>query len=742
MSTPIFIPRLIGGVSELPPSQRSPVFVDEQDNTYIDPGQGFNKRAGSEFIDGENEDGSLNVTSPLNEKQFIWMDRDDGEQFVVIIDPNLADTNDNVIQVFDLEGNQIDVIYDADDPREYLTSGTITPDQRIRGITVADAVFILNREVDTALTGDFITYRANSDDLRKNTNDNNLPSWFDFPQPPTGTVPDGDLEPDINGNVENNNLYYARQDEAGLPQGFYRAISIDEPPWYERLRTEPEFSVVDNNTMPIRMDFDGTGFTARLENYQPRRSGDSLLNPSASFFGNKVSDFLFSQNRLWLVSGEQIVASRSNDLTNFWLNSPAIITDQDFFDIGIAENQVNNIDHLVPFQDRLIAFTRANRQIEIGASGPFSINTISLRPIGDYDVAPYVQPVSMQDRLFFMSEKNFHNTVWTFHIDPETNMPRFDDWSRHAPEYIPATARQLSVSERHRKLFVLTRAEPEKIYINDGGAWYRWIFNEDTEVLSTRSFADHLYMIVRRDDKIWIERIFIGEPDEDTVEDGEEQLRTMGYGVRLDRKQLVQGVYDIQENTTTWTINHEDDKLDTIVLGPLWDTGEVGDPVVVRLAGIILEPDVTISEGQTLLTVEGQWAKNNEGEDSPVYIGRNYNMRVRLAQQFVRSQEGEALFGNTMLLSGRLRFKDTVYFRIEVQHHNRTDANEVEFIFTRANSTPLDADLIQEQGEQFFRILGRNDNVDITIVNDRPVPSLIVDGMINTKFVPQRKTPT
>lgn len=741
MATPIYIPSLIGGVSQLPQSQRNPQTVDVADNAELHPFNGISKRAGTDPIAGEADNESLDFDTTtagdpvdLETGVFVqWFNRDDGEQFIVLISPDKADTDADVVQIFNLEGEKQTVTYGTNDPRPYLVdnSSETATDQTFRAITVADGIFLLNRLVDTARTGDAITYVANSADLRGTSNANNLATWWDFPQPPTGTA--------TPGAVDDDNLYYARQDEAGLPSGFWAAVSTTQPPWYERVRTEPENSEVDINTMPILISFDGTDFEAEAGDYKPRLSGDDLLNPGASFFGNALSDMVFFQNRLWFTSLEQIVSSRAGDLLNYWQDSTEIRTDADPIDLSISENRVSNIDHMVPFNNSLILFTRSNKQMQVGAQGPFGPNTVFLQPIGNFGVAPYIQPVTLNDMVVFMGERNFFNTMWGYRIDAETQSAQFRELTAHADRYIPATARRIAVSQRHTKLFISTRAEPNVLYVWDTGAWTRFTFDSDTFILSHEVIDDTLYLLIVRDGSLWLESNPVGQPSDDVVDIGGGQFQTMGFGVRLDRKQSITGVYDDVENETTFTLPYEDSESNTIVLGPAWDTGEGEDAV--RLAGTILTPTVETVGGVTVLTVEGQWQQNAEETDAIVYVGRNYEMRIRLNHQYVRDENGVALFGNTQLLSGRLRFRNTVYFRVEVTPKGRF-TREVEFHFPRVGETPFDGPYVEETGEHFFRIMGRNEDTLIDIVNDLPVPSTIVDGQIDAKFIYQRKTPT
>jgi len=725
MATPIRIPHFLGGISRQPMSQRLPSMVEDAVNVTLDPIRGLGKRPGTMPV------AALDVLEPTQDKMFHWIDRDEDEQFLMIVDPAHGDSAVEVIQMFDLsDGSEVPVDYDSDDPRPYLTAGTLPLDQRYRALQIADGILLVNRDVETARNGAALTYIANSENLRNRTNANNLPTWDDFPHPPTGTAAEGVVDSD--------HLYYAREDAPNLPQGFYRASSTTQPPWYQRIRTEPANSEMDETTLPIRLDYDGTSFTASYADWRSRLAGDDLTNPGPPFIGQPISDMIIHQNRLMLASGERVASSRLNDLLNLWRNSDQIYTDSDPVEVPLSENRVNNIDHMILYANSVMLFTRANNQFQIMSQGPFSFSTVSLRPVGRYNSVPYARPIAMQDSIYFLSERNFTNHLWQYRYDPERG-DQFRDLSAHAEELIPATARKLIASERHGKLFILTRAEPHALYINEQGSWYRWLLDEGDEILDAETFGDELFMVIRRDGMLWLEKVFIALAPQDIFEVETDVFKTMGYSVLLDRRQEVQGVYDVGTNTTSWTLPYLDPLSSTLVLGPNWDTDD-SDPVQ-RLAGLILEVDVTEESGVTVLVAEGKYDVNDAGEPSPVYIGRDYEMRVKLSQLFVRDEEGHARFGNTTLLGGRLRFKDTAYFRVDVTPHKRF-TRSVEYLFPRVGSTALDGIFVQPQGSLYFRLLGRAADMTIEIVNDRPVPSFLIDGTIDSKFMPESKSPT
>ena len=745
MSIQLPIPGLVGGVSDIAPSQRPPHFVEEADNINISETNGLSDRPGTEFIGGEKDSGALDTTGSLerDEIKLGWIDRDEGEQFLYLIAPGLGDADADIVQVFDLDGNKRTVTYDGD-VREYLAANAAQGDarRRLRGLSIADATMLLNRTVLTDPVDGQITYKNGDGDLRQRANPKNVESWDSFDHPPTDTRDlDADPIPD-SGDVTDEALWFAREDTPGWPQGFYAAVSETQPPWFERIRTEGANSRINDLSMPVKLFFDGTDFELRKSDWRDRFAGDSTTNPLPGFFGNAISDMLFFQNRLFFGSGEILSTSQSKQLFDLWRRSEFQV-DSDPIDIQIPLNRVVNIDHMIPYRDSLLLLTNGARQLELRADGFYGPNSIAWHPTSSVSTVDYVNPVAMGNQVYFMGERNFAMTVYEYFTD-QMGENRAKEITEHIGEYIPASATQMEASESHNKLFVLTDAVPNAVYVAEirsrpgeasVAAWYRWTFGENTEVLSIQTFDDYLYMAVKRGDELFLERIHIDVAPQDVAGD---PLQTMGYSVRLDRKQLLQGVFDEDSGTTSWTLPFEDEHANEIVLGPTWDVDVGGQSQ--RLAGTRLTPEVTIEDNQTVLTVEGQYATNLADEEAPAYVGRPRDaMRVRLSRPILVDQNGNTPHGNLQILSGKLRFRKTGYFRVEITPEKR-ETRQVEYLFPRVGSTPLDGEFLHD-GEQFFRVLA-SDAAVIEIINDSPLPCNLISGEYQVKFTPNRKSPT
>lgn len=765
---PIRIPNLLGGVSRVSQSLRSTNEVEEMDNVELDPVRGAQKRPGSQFIVGEGVRSELTVSDPTNDLHFFWIDRAEGERFIGIIDPIATDL-DKVIQIFDLNGVEQAIEGDGDDDgsssvlsdaenallRSYLANGVGDLRRRLVSVTVEDATFLVNRTVITALKGGAITYRLIDLSLVRNqSNIQNKPAWSEFDQPPTDITP---VIPDLTGpgNIDSNSIWYARDDDVGQPTGFYWAVSGTQPPWFERIRTEGALSIVDEDTFPVRLDFDPSvspPFVLRPVTWIDRLSGDSTLNPGPSFIGNAISDLVFHQDRLFFLSGEAVVSSRAGDVFNMWINSHILLNDADPIDQRLLGNRTSIIDFGFSFQDALILLTRGSRQVELRANGPLAPSTAFLSNTTSLFGVEYVRPTSLASRLYFMGERDFANIVYQYAYDPNSFSNVAEEITTRVQGFIPAEASIITASEAHQQLFIITDAETNVIYIyrtvEENGqtvmrAWYRWEFDSGNEILTIQVFDDFLFVLVRRDSLIHLERIPLGTPQQDT-DNASGPIQTLGYNIPIDRKSTVTGVFTLATDTTKWTLPFVDSTIDELILGPAWDQDDPGDPEnPQRLASTrftLPELRVTIVGDTTELEVDGQFATNILGDAAVAFAGRSFNKRIRLSEIFFRDQQGIVIQGNLQLMTSVIRHRDTGFYALEVTPTKRSTQVH-EFVPVRVGSSDFNASILDTFGEFQPRVLARSRGSIIEITNDKPVPSSIVDIEFRAEFVPFAKSP-
>ena len=664
---------------------------------------------------------------------------------------------DEIIEVFDISnGTEETLTQPPDEVLAYLAFNSwvsgYDPARRLRSLTIADTTLMLARNVPTGLRGADITYRdGGGSDVRDNANSHNVTTWSDLEQPPTtfnSTIPDLSGEFGASTSIDRAEIWFTQEDDIGQPRGWWWATSGTQPPWYNRIRTEGANSMIDDRTFPMRLDFSGTTWSMQTATWTDRYSGDSATNPGPSFIGSGISDLSYHQDRLFLASGEVLASSQAGDLFNLWVQSEQLNVDSDPIDSPTSNNRVSNIQFIVPFREALLCTTSGSKQFELRSDGPLGPNTAFLTETTAVQSVDYVEPATLADQVYFVAERNFANILYEYFFDPNQSSNKANDVTRPVRGYIPAQISQIAAATAHNTLFMLTDAETANIYcykpvFDDKNrkvmsSFYRWTFESGTDILSINVFDEELYMVVRRNSLLWLERVAIEQPEVDVVNTTE----SMGYQVRLDQRLSLQGVYSASLNTTTWTIPFVDllDENYEIVLGPGWDV-DVGNDEQ-RLAGTRFDsPTVTADGSNSFLTVPGQYEDNLNGDPEIAYVGKQYTKTVELSEQFARSEDGRPVQGTVRLLSGKIRHKDTGFYGVRVTALNRT-ARTYEFIFTRTGSTALDASFIEDDGLFEFRNLGKAHSTRIEIINDSPLPSTIVDLEFLAMFRPSKKDPT
>ena len=129
------IPNLIQGISQQPDAQRDPTQAAIQINGVSSIAEGLRKRDFTRSI-------ARVSTSSFGDAFIHSILRDQSEEYLAVI-------TDSGIQVFDLEGNEINVV-ENNNSFDYLSSVTDAR-QQIRAVTVADYTFITNLNTVTAM---------------------------------------------------------------------------------------------------------------------------------------------------------------------------------------------------------------------------------------------------------------------------------------------------------------------------------------------------------------------------------------------------------------------------------------------------------------------------------------------------------------------------------------------------------------------------------------------------------------
>ena len=183
--------------------------------------------------------------------------------------------------------------------------------------------------------------------------------------------------------------------------------------WEECLDPVAIRGKLDN--MPVKCDRQADGsFLISKSDWDLPKVGNADNNNNPSFApqcdenyneitaGQKINDLFFYRNRFGIASEDSIVLTETANYTNFYIKTAIQILDTDPIDIGLASNQASKIHFVKPFNESLYVFTKY-AQYELRSDAGFTPLTVSVENVSNYPMAINVEPVVLNDSLYFIS---------------------------------------------------------------------------------------------------------------------------------------------------------------------------------------------------------------------------------------------------------------------------------------------------------------------------------------------------
>lgn len=296
---------------------------------------------------------------------------------------------------------------------------------------------------------------------------------------------------------------------------YYVRYDGDTQLWTECARPETP-TTLDSSTMPQGLVRNADmSFTLKPLDWDDRDVGDEDSNPEPSFVGATINDIFFYRNRLGVISGENVILSRSASFFNFWFASVVDMQDTDPIDLAVSHNSVSILYHAVPFDEELLLFSN-DTQFLLRADGILSPKNCSLTEVTEFTCNPYVRPVGAGRRVYFPTERAEFTTIKEyFTIEDTTNLKDAQDVTSHVPSFIPNGVYKIVSSNTENVLGFFTLGDESKVYIYKylfidnsrlQSSWSYWEFN-GARILGGGFINSTLYLVFDRQGMITLESI-------------------------------------------------------------------------------------------------------------------------------------------------------------------------------------------------------------------------------------------
>lgn len=461
-----------------------------------------------------------------------------------------------------------------------------------------------------------------------------------------------------------------------------------------------------------------------------RKAGDLVSNPNPSFVDSNISGMSFYQNRLVIMSGDNVCCSKAGDFFNFYSDSAAQVVDSDPIDLSCGSREPVDLRFGISTNQGLYLFA-SNAQYIMGTNtDAFSPASAELNQISNYPETFRVGPVDTGSTFIFAEEND--QATMMFEMAPGDSRQgrlRAVEITRLIPTYIPSDLVDLKVNQSNNLVAARSSRTPETVYIFrsfDNGnerlmaSWFKWTFPAPVRALFFYKETVYVLMLVAASTTI-LARMNIQSDNAS----GAIRFLDKVYDVRL----------DLFDYTPTVTYNTVTDESTIRFKTGFYVPGQ--QPVVVSLdpfnPGNVEEPSVQQDDTGYFVVVPGDRRTTRQA------LGLKYTATALLPNFYLRQGENQADTINIPTIN-RIQIDsfESGPFRVLVNTVGRAPF-DLEIPQRVANVTLANNIPMLRTGKNTFPVMARGDLTEISFIADSPFPtsmnSMVWEGTYSTKGI-------
>lgn len=481
--------------------------------------------------------------------------------------------------------------------------------------------------------------------------------------------------------------------------------------WRETVRPGAQYKI-NSATMPhvVVREADGT-FTYKEAEWGDREVGDEDSSPEPSVIGNAVNQMFFYQNRLGILSDDNVIFSRAGEFFQLFNETVTSLLDSGPIDIAASTTKVARLKHAVPWDERLLIFSDRSQFILEG-DPILTPKTVTMNLATEFSASARAKPVVSGRNVYFGVERGEYGGVMEYYRDSNVGVLDAEDITSHAPKYVSSQIHAMASQPNEDLIVVAGDGEPDAVYVykflwqgNEKlqSSWSRWTFNGD-RVLGIEFIKGTLYIVLKREAGVSLEALPLNKSVEGVLG---------SFLTHLDRKVTENECsrsYDPVANETTITLpyNLDPNRGFTVV-----ERAESGNQTIPgRTPNIIRRP----SANQVVV---------KEDFDKAFFAGEKYLMRYRFSTPYIKDpQTGQTR--NTGRLNIRfwnLQYANTGFFKVLVTPDY---AGTSEYVYNGRlvdQATNVLDEIALGSGTIKIPVMAKNDEVTIEIQSNGFLPA-------------------
>ena len=489
-------------------------------------------------------------------------------------------------------------------------------------------------------------------------------------------------------------------------------------------------------------------FTFGPINWASRLAGDDDTSPVPAFIGDPITSTFFYNNRLGILSTDNINFSVANDPYNFFVKSALTQVDSDPIDLNVASVRPVKLSDVLPSPQGLLVFSeRQQFQVFTTDGSTFTPTSTIVRSISNYEMNPNIAPVDVGTTTAFVSNVSGYSKLFTLELKDIEQPPTVVDISKTVLEWLPDTIDSATVSPQNSVIMLIDRGSSYIYlfrYFNNGEkdlfqAWTKWQL--PGVIQSATILNDALIVISQHEDEYTLGSIILDEiPAGDSVATSTGVLGNPCLDMYTRPVEPAAGVnavvYDETNDITKIYVPFTPFAQRDAVMLLTVPTADVGtDQAIDADAGYWAtgKERTEIGTNYRYFEVKGNFTNYADG----IVIGYNYDLDVTLPKFYFRPNEATTDFTATLTIS-RVKFSvgrtGAMKFKLKATGSNQwVDVQHV----ADADYYSGDSNPVKPERQFTVPIHQRNSNFELKVTSDLPYPVSLVSMMWEGNYTPR-----
>jgi len=481
---------------------------------------------------------------------------------------------------------------------------------------------------------------------------------------------------------------------------------------------------------------------ATQSGYVGRLVGDLQTNSPPSFVGSTISNIFFHNNRLGMLSEDNVVMSQAGEFFNFYHITASAVSDADPVDINVSSTRPVKLTSVLASPQGVLLFSKDQQYLLYSENGNLTPKDSLTTGISSYETDPVIAPQDAGDFKVFVSKSAAYTRVFTYQ-PAERGQPRVLEIGKVVHTYIPAQVRRMVTSSQNAMVGFYDTSNATEFNgkdmfffknFNDGQnnimqSWFKWRL--PGRVLFAEIIDDEIICVLKSDSQIYALSANLTNSPSDkliTTKTGKFIHPYIDYYTTPSAISYTNGT-----NKCTAPFNFTTEGLTPVAM----IGGEITAGSTETKEGFFFTPTVTTESGVHYFSFD---SINFSSTPEKVIIGYVFDLDITLPTfYFQQSPDGANPDYTASLTISRMKFSlgESNAFNFQITSAGLSDYTEVatniRADYYLANDVTIEDSLVAE-----IPIYQRTENFTLKLTSDKPLPlslqSMRWEGIYSPRF--------